>query len=359
MEPTKPVDGVVRASEANGAGGDVALSVRDLVKTFEVGGGWLGGEKGEVSAVAGVSFDIGFGRTLGLVGESGCGKSTTARCILRLIEPTAGEVVLQRPIDDGTTERIDIIASSRADLRRLRRDMQIVFQDPFASLNPRMTVGQALREPLKVHTSMPRSEQDTRVGELLRLVGLNPRIVDRYPHEFSGGQRQRIGVARALAFDPGFLVLDEPVSALDVSIQAQVLNLLDELQRELGLTYLFIAHDLAVVRHVCDDIAVMYLGKIVERTSAERLFAESMHPYTHALLSAVPVPDPDLERGRLRILLEGDVPSPLNPPPGCRFHTRCHVGRDQEVCRVKEPPLDEVSDGHWVACHFPEARQVV
>ena len=359
MSPSKPVDGVLQADGANGSGDDAALSVSDLVKTFEVGGGWLGGERGEVSAVAGVSFDIGLGRTLGLVGESGCGKSTTARCILRLIEPTSGEVVLRRPIEDGTTERIDIIASSRADLRRLRRHMQIVFQDPFASLNPRMSVGQALREPLTVHTSMPRSEQDTRVGELLRLVGLNPRIVDRYPHEFSGGQRQRIGVARALAFDPGFLVLDEPVSALDVSIQAQVLNLLDDLQQELGLTYLFIAHDLAVVRHVCDDIAVMYLGKIVERTSAERLFAESMHPYTHALLSAVPVPDPDLERGRLRILLEGDVPSPLNPPSGCRFHTRCHVGRDQEVCRVQEPPLDEVSDGHWVACHFPEARQVV
>ena len=359
MGPTKPVDAAAPADDGNGTGPDVALSVRDLAKTFEVGGGWLGGEKGEVSAVAGVSFDIGFGRTLGLVGESGCGKSTTARCILRLIEPTSGDVILQRPIDDGTTERIDIIASSRADLRRLRRDMQIVFQDPFASLNPRMTVGQALREPLKVHTSIPRSEQDTRVGELLGLVGLNPRITDRYPHEFSGGQRQRIGVARALAFDPSFLVLDEPVSALDVSIQAQVLNLLDDLQDELGLTYLFIAHDLAVVRHVCDDIAVMYLGKIVELTSSERLFAESMHPYTHALLSAVPEPDPALERGRLRILLEGDVPSPLNPPPGCRFHTRCHVGRDQEVCRTAEPPLDEISDGHWVACHFPEARQLI
>ena len=371
MPASKPVDRdertgtPVTASGADDAGSngapgdDVALSVRDLVKTFEVGGGWLGGERGEVSAVAGLSFDIRAGRTLGLVGESGCGKSTTARCILRLIEPTSGDVVLQRPLEDGGSERIDIIAADRGELRRLRRHMQIVFQDPFASLNPRMSVGQALREPLVVHTSMTRPEQNARVAELLRLVGLNPRIVDRYPHEFSGGQRQRIGVARALAFDPGFLVLDEPVSALDVSIQAQVLNLLDELQDELGLTYLFIAHDLAVVRHVCDDIAVMYLGKIVERTSAERLFAESMHPYTHALLSAVPVPDPALERGRLRILLEGDVPSPLNPPSGCRFHTRCHVGRDQEVCRVAEPPLEEVSRGHWVACHFPEARQLV
>ena len=381
MAPSKPVDGAEPTASpgagaaaagdrdidaaaqgeasTNGAPGDVALSVRNLVKTFEVGGGWLGGERGEVSAVAGVSFDIGSGRTLGLVGESGCGKSTTARCILRLIEPTSGDVVLQRPLDGGGAESIDIIAADRGELRRLRRHMQIVFQDPFASLNPRMSVGQALREPLVVHTSMSRAEQDVRVAELLRLVGLNPRIVDRYPHEFSGGQRQRIGVARALAFDPGFLVLDEPVSALDVSIQAQVLNLLDDLQQELGLTYLFIAHDLAVVRHVCDDIAVMYLGKIVERTSAQRLFDESMHPYTHALLSAVPVPDPALERGRLRILLEGDVPSPLNPPSGCRFHTRCHVGRDQEVCRVTEPPLEEVSGGHWVACHFPEARQVV
>ncbi len=342
----------------NGGVADAALSVRELTKTFEVGGGWLGGERGEVSAVAGVSFDIGRGRTMGLVGESGCGKSTTARCILRLIEPTSGEVVLQRRIHDGGSERIDVIATGRSGLRRLRREMQIVFQDPFASLNPRMTVGQTLREPLKVHTSMTRAEQDHKVAELLRLVGLNPRITDRYPHEFSGGQRQRIGVARALAFDPGFLVLDEPVSALDVSIQAQVLNLLDDLQQELGLTYLFIAHDLAVVRHVCDDIAVMYLGKIVERTSSERLFAQAMHPYTHALLSAVPVPDPRLERSRPRILLEGDVPSPLKPPSGCRFHTRCHVGRDQEVCRTTEPACDEISEGHWVACHFPEARQV-
>ncbi|MYE56170.1 MAG: ATP-binding cassette domain-containing protein [Acidimicrobiaceae bacterium] len=364
MTPSKPVGGAGQSAtgsgrNTNGASGGVGLSVRHLVKIFEVGGGWLGGERGEVSAVAGVSFDIGTGKTLGLVGESGCGKSTTARCILRLIEPTSGDVVLQRRIDGGEAERIDVMAADKGELRRLRRDMQIVFQDPFASLNPRMSVGQALREPLVVHTSMSKNEQNTRVAGLLRLVGLDPRIVDRYPHEFSGGQRQRIGVARALAFDPGFLVLDEPVSALDVSVQAQVLNLLDDLQDELGLTYLFIAHDLAVVRHVCDDIAVMYLGKIVERTSTDRLFDESMHPYTHALLSAVPVPDPEQERGRLRILLEGDVPSPLNPPSGCRFHTRCHVGRDQEVCRVTEPPLEEVSGGHWVACHFPEKRRVV
>ena len=321
MASSKPVDGAAadpgtgRAS-TNGAPDDAALSVRDLVKTFEVGGGWLGGERGEVSAVAGVSFDIGAGKTMGLVGESGCGKSTTARCILRLIEPTSGDVVLQRRIDGGGAERIDVIAADKGDLRRLRRHMQIVFQDPFASLNPRMSVGQALREPLVVHTSMSKAEQNTRVAELLRLVGLNPRIVDRYPHEFSGGQRQRIGVARALAFDPGFLVLDEPVSALDVSIQAQVLNLLDDLQDELGLTYLFIAHDLAVVRHVCDDIAVMYLGKIVERTSAERLFDESMHPLhprpalrgagSRPRAGAGPVADP----------AGGRRPEPAEPPVG-------------------------------------------
>lgn len=337
----------------------LALSVRDLVKTFHVGGGLFGDDRAEVSAVAGVSLDVEFGKTLGLVGESGCGKSTTARCILRLIEPTSGEVVLQRPLDGGQLERIDIMAADRQQLARLRRNMQIVFQDPFASLNPRMSVGQALREPLQVHTSMTRQEQDARVVDLLSLVGLNPRIVDRYPHEFSGGQRQRIGVARALAFDPEFLVLDEPVSALDVSIQAQVLNLLEDLQDELGLTYLFIAHDIAVVRHICDDVAVMYLGKIVERTETETLFTRPMHPYTHALLSAVPAPDPTTERNRTRILLEGDVPSPMNPPSGCRFHTRCPVGKDKEICRVEEPPLRELEPGHWVACHFPEAKNVI
>ncbi len=339
--------------------GDVAISVRDLVKTFEVGGGFLGGDKGEVSAVAGVSFDIEFGKTLGLVGESGCGKSTTVRCALRLIEPTSGEVILQRPLDDNSSERIDILSADRKQLTRLRQAMQIVFQDPFASLNPRMSVGQTLREPLEVHKSLTSEERDARVADLLRLVGLNPRIVDRYPHEFSGGQRQRIGIARALAFDPEFLVLDEPVSALDVSIQAQVLNLLEELQAELGLTYLFIAHDIAVVRHICHDVAVMYLGKVVERAETETLFTRPMHPYTHALLSAVPAPDPETERSRNRILLEGDVPSPLNPPSGCRFHTRCPIGRDQEICRVEEPGLNELEDGHWVACHFPEVKGVI
>ncbi|WP_420613803.1 ABC transporter ATP-binding protein [Candidatus Spongiisocius sp.] len=346
------------AAAANGSH-EVALSVRDLVKTFLVGGGVFGGEKGEVSAVAGVSFEIGAGRTLGLVGESGCGKSTTARSILRLIEPTSGEVVLTRPLDEGGSERIDVIAADRRQLRELRRHMQIVFQDPFASLNPRMSVGTAIGELLHVHTNLTRKERGDRVGELLSLVGMNPNVADRYPHEFSGGQRQRIGVARALALNPGFLILDEPVSALDVSIQAQVLNLLEELQDRLGLTYLFIAHDLAVVRHICDETAVMYLGKIVEQASTDRLFTEPMHPYTQALLSAVPTPNPKLQRQRSRILLEGDVPSPLNPPSGCRFHTRCPIGRDKDICRAEEPPLKEEAPGHLVACHFAEAKAII
>ena len=338
---------------------NAALSVRDLVKTFTVGGGVFGGEKGEVSAVAGLSFDIRSGSTMGLVGESGCGKSTTARSILRLIEPTSGEVLLLRPLEGGGSEQIDVIAADRRQLRELRRHMQIVFQDPFASLNPRMSVGAAIGELLQVHTDMSRTDRAKRVGELLVLVGMNPNIADRYPHEFSGGQRQRIGVARALALNPSFLVLDEPVSALDVSIQDQVLNLLEDLQDRLGLTYLFIAHDLAVVRHICDDIAVMYLGKIVEQASTDRLFAAPMHPYTHSLLSAVPTPDPRIHRQRSRILLEGDVPSPLNPPSGCRFHTRCPIGKDKEVCRVEEPLLEEREPGHRVACHFAEVKTII
>lgn len=353
VEETRP------SPQPGALGSEVALSVKDLVKTFPVGGGFFGGEKGEVSAVAGVSFDIKFGETMGLVGESGCGKSTAARCILRLIEPGSGDVFFQQTLEDGGCETIDVIAADRKQLRDLRRHMQIIFQDPFASLNPRMTVGDAIGEVLLVHTEMNRTERATRVEDLLRLVGMNPKVAKRYPHEFSGGQRQRIGVARALALSPDFLILDEPVSALDVSIQAQVLNLLEELQEDLGLTYLFIAHDLAVVRHVCDETAVMYLGKIVEKTTTDNLFSEPMHPYTHALLSAVPVPNPKLERQRTRILLEGDVPSPLNPPSGCRFHTRCPVGKDKEICRVQEPPLREERPGHYVACHFPESKRVV
>ena len=356
---------------------DTALSVRDLVKTFTLSGGIFSRNQAEVSAVAGVSFDIPFGRTLGLVGESGCGKSTTARSVLRLVEPTSGEVVLQRrlngdPPDDDAgdggdgsqpgserVETIDIIAADRRRLRELRRHMQIVFQDPFASLNPRMTVGAAIAELMEVHLDLTRSARMEAVGELLQLVGMSANAAARYPHEFSGGQRQRIGVARALALRPGFLILDEPVSALDVSIQAQVLNLFHEIQERLGLTYLFIAHDLAVVRHICDHTAVMYLGKIVESAPTDLLFTEPMHPYTHALLSAVPVPDPVHQRKRSRILLEGDVPSPLNPPSGCRFHTRCPVGKDLEICRTEEPPLREMSPDHLAACHFPEVKNII
>ncbi len=362
---------------------DTALSVRDLVKTFTLSGGIFSRNQGEVSAVAGVSFDIPFGRTLGLVGESGCGKSTTARSVLRLVEPTSGEVVLQRrlngehaPDGDGSgetdaetgeagapgaggVETIDVIAADRRRLRELRRHMQIVFQDPFASLNPRMTVGAAIAELMEVHLDLTRSARLEAVGELLQLVGMSANAANRYPHEFSGGQRQRIGVARALALRPGFLILDEPVSALDVSIQAQVLNLFHEIQERLGLTYLFIAHDLAVVRHICDHTAVMYLGKIVESAPTDLLFTEPMHPYTHALLSAVPVPDPVHQRQRSRILLEGDVPSPLNPPSGCRFHTRCPIGKDREICRTEEPPLREMSPDHLAACHFPEIKNII
>lgn len=376
---------------------DTALSVRNLVKTFTLSGGIFSRNQGEVSAVAGVSFDIPFGRTLGLVGESGCGKSTTARSVLRLVEPTSGEVFLQRRLDDpaaqgpaseengepkpsagpspnepqdggppdsgaqdnGRVETIDIIAADRRRLRELRRHMQIVFQDPFASLNPRMTVGAAIAELMEVHLDLTRSARTEAVGELLQLVGMSANAANRYPHEFSGGQRQRIGVARALALRPGFLILDEPVSALDVSIQAQVLNLFHEIQERLGLTYLFIAHDLAVVRHICDHTAVMYLGKIAESAPTDQLFAEPMHPYTHALLSAVPVPDPVHQRQRSRILLEGDVPSPLNPPSGCRFHTRCPVGKGRDVCREEEPPLRELAPGHLTACHFPEVKNII
>lgn len=294
---------------------------------------------GAIKAVDGVSFDIRKGETLGLVGESGCGKSTTGRAILQLYRPTDGRVYF------NNTELTTLKGEG---LRRMRRNMQIIFQDPYASLNPRMTVGSIIGEPLAVHGLAQGKELQNRVQELLSLVGLNPYFVNRYPHEFSGGQRQRIGIARALAVQPDFIVCDEPISALDVSIQAQIINLLEDLQEQFSLTYLFIAHDLSVVRHISDRVAVMYLGKIVELADRNELYVNPRHPYTRALLSAVPIPDPVIEEKRQRIILEGDVPSPANPPKGCNFSTRCPFVMD--ICRREEPETEDVGDEHWVAC---------
>ena len=321
---------------------DTALiEVRGLKKYFPITQGIIFQRKvADVKAVDGLNFAIKKGETLGLVGESGCGKSTTGRAILQLYRPSAGEVIFQGK---------DLVKLQGEELRKMRRNMQMIFQDPYASLNPRMTVGDIIGEPLEVHNIAKGKEKKERVQELLKIVGLNPYFVNRYPHEFSGGQRQRIGVARALAVQPDFIVCDEPISALDVSIQAQIINLLEELQTKFNLTYLFIAHDLSVVRHISDRIAVMYLGKIVELTDRNALYNNPLHPYTKALLSAVPIPDPVVEEKRERIILVGDVPSPVRPPSGCHFHTRCPLVMDK--CKKDDPEFRNAGAEHWVACH--------
>jgi oligopeptide/dipeptide ABC transporter ATP-binding protein len=333
------------------ANGNKLFEIIDLEKHFPLTSGVLFKKQvGAVRAVDGVSFDVFEGETLGLVGESGCGKSTTARLMTRLLEPTNGTVRYKGD---------DIAHMSRADLKPLRRDMQMIFQDPYSSLNPRKTVGSIIGEPFIIHdVERDEGKRKRRVQELMDLVGLNPEHYNRFPHEFSGGQRQRIGVARAIALKPKLVVADEPVSALDVSIQAQIINLLEELQDELGLTIVFIAHDLSVVRHVCDRIAVMYLGKIVELADADALFEHPRHPYTGALLSAVPVPDPRMARDKQRQVLGGDVPSPTNPPPACRFHTRCPKAKDGH-CNVEEPLLEVKEGGNLAACHYPLTDQEI
>jgi len=324
----------------------VLLQVDNLVKHFPVLRGVFQRQVGAVHAVDGITFDIHKGETFGLVGESGCGKSTAGRTILQLYRPTSGKVYF-----DG----VDLTAVKGEALRQMRRRMQMIFQDPYASLNPRMTVSEIISEPLHVHGATKPDKVRERVNELLQIVRLSPDFAPRYPHEFSGGQRQRIGVARALALNPEFIVCDEPISALDVSIQAQVINLLQELQEQFGLTYLFIAHDLSMVRHISSRVAVMYLGVIVELSTVNNLYTDPLHPYTQALLSAVPVPDPVVEEQRHRIILEGDVPSPVNPPSGCRFRTRCPLAA--EICKIEQPAWREVLSEHWVACHMVKTGQ--
>ena len=332
-------------AEKNFEGKQPLLHVEHLCKEFPVESGAFASRfnKNAVHAVNDVSFDIYPGETFGLVGESGCGKSTTGRCIMRLTTPTSGTVIF-----DGK----DVGKMSKAELKAMRRDMQFIFQDPYASLNPRMTIGEIISEPLLIHGVMPdKDERMDYVRGLLDIVGLNPEHINRYPHEFSGGQRQRVGIARAFALKPKLIICDEPVSALDVSIQAQVLNLLSNLQEEYGTAYLFIAHDLSVVQHISDRVAVMYLGNMMEYSDWKSLYAEPYHPYTQSLLSAVPVPDPDIQHSRKRIILKGDPPSPINPPSGCRFHTRCPIA--QECCSKEPmPELTEVAPGHFCRCHF-------
>jgi oligopeptide transport system ATP-binding protein len=320
---------------------DVLLKVVDLKMHFPIYRGVFQRQVGAVHAVDGVSFDVKRGETLGLVGESGCGKSTTGRTILQLYKPTAGEIFFE-----GT----NLVTLKREEMRWMRRQMQMIFQDPYASLNPRMTVAEIVGEPLSVHNVAMGKEIQERVAHLLEIVGLNPSFAGRYPHEFSGGQRQRIGVARALALQPSFIICDEPISALDVSIQAQVVNLLEELQEQFNLTYLFIAHDLSMVRHISKRVAVMYLGVIMELANRDDLYLEPLHPYTQALLSAVPIPDPVADKNRKRVILEGDVPSPVNPPSGCRFRTRCPIA--DKICAESRPEFREVKAGHFVACHL-------
>jgi oligopeptide transport system ATP-binding protein len=318
----------------------VLVRIEDVVKHFPIGAGLFGGQV--VRAVDGVTFEVRAGETLGLVGESGCGKSTLGRVIAQLHPATAGHVYFKD---------VDLVKLRGEKLRRMRQQMQMIFQDPYASLNPRMTVGDIIGEPLTNFRIAKGREREKRINEVMRVCGLNPNFVNRYPHEFSGGQRQRIGIARALVLNPTFIVADEPISALDVSIQAQIVNLLEDLQQEFKLTYLFIAHDLSVVRHISDRVAVMYLGKIVEVADSKAIYQRPLHPYTKALLSSIPIPDPDLEAQRDPILLKGEIPSPVNPPTGCRFHTRCPIAQFP-ICSEQEPPLEDKEPGHRAACHF-------